>query len=224
MSRAIERDGAATRDSSLYQTVRQIAQGAAVDTLMMLPNSDLAPTRSVTVNGTMTVLGYSMPFGRTATAQISGDAFLFGDGSRYEIRFYSKTGALRQILRANNRTQAVTAADMRAYTAARVAGAQPASRAGVASLLDGAPHATNIPAFGRILVDDGGRIWVQSYTFDAAREQTWTLFDGTGNLLGQATTPARFEVFHIGTSRILGLTRDADDVERVVAFDLTHIR
>ncbi len=86
--------------------------------------------------------------------------------------------------------------------------------------------ADTLPAFGRILLDRAGRLWVERVPplpvitpepLPVRREPTpWDVFDRDGSWLGTVTTPADTHVVDIGDDRIAGLRRGDGGVRVVV--------
>jgi hypothetical protein len=226
MSRALEIDGEVTRDSSIYMTVRDFASAdaAVTDTVGKFPNSDLPVTTSASSGAVAAVISRPMPFARTASAAVVRDGFIFGDGSRYEIRFFTGNGVLRQVLRVDTPVHALTAGDVSNYLAVALARTAPETRAAQERTLRSLPKPRSVPAYGTIMVDDRERIWVQAFTVDQSSAHLWTVFDSTGSLLGRVETPANFRVLHFRSDRVLGVRTDADGVERVLVFSLHEQR
>lgn len=90
----------------------------------------------------------------------------------------------------------------------------------------GRSFAEVLPAFSDVKVDAAGQVWVRRYdpvhattlaqyipTYD--RASTWAVLDGEGRWLGEVELPARFAPLEIGGGYVIGLYRDADDVEYV---------
>lgn len=76
------------------------------------------------------------------------------------------------------------------------------------------------PAIGSILVDDHGMLWVAEYDLSDAKESVWWIFEHSGVLRAKAILPARFRPMHIGDDFVLGVWRDAIDVEYVRMYAL----
>ena len=72
------------------------------------------------------------------------------------------------------------------------------------------------PAYGRLLADTEGNLWVSAYD----DEGTWTVFDAEGRLLGTMEIEGDVRVVEIGGDYLLGVWRDDLDVERVFLYGL----
>lgn len=69
------------------------------------------------------------------------------------------------------------------------------------------------PAYGRLLVDSEGGLWVSDYSSFPVEPTGWRVFDPEGRLLGPVTVPERFHVHQIGEDWVLGIWRDDLGVE-----------
>ena len=80
-----------------------------------------------------------------------------------------------------------------------------------------------LPSHGsRVLVATDGHVWVEESRSpaDAASTAEWSVFTADGILLGQVALPLRFVPHEIGVDYVLGVWRDALDVEHVQLFGL----
>jgi hypothetical protein len=98
-------------------------------------------------------------------------------------------------------------------------------------MMDDVSFAPNLPAYAQMLVDADRNLWVSDAALDWYLAQgfsrvpagpiAWRVFDRDGRWLGRVTMPPRFRPMDIGSDYILGLWRDADDVEHVRLYRLT---
>ncbi|HEX6041264.1 hypothetical protein, partial [Longimicrobium sp.] len=87
--------------------------------------------------------------------------------------------------------------------------------------LDALPLPDALPAFQRLLVDDGGALWVQRPTWPGTGVRPeWDVFDTEGKMLGTLRLPPRFRVTQVGADFILGVGLDDDDVQQVRMYRL----
>ena len=84
------------------------------------------------------------------------------------------------------------------------------------------PAPDSIPNVDDLLLDDEGMVWVGSYRVDPSAPRLYHVYDSEGPFLARVTMPAGIEVLEIGAGHVLGVTRDALDVERVVLLELTR--
>jgi hypothetical protein len=75
-----------------------------------------------------------------------------------------------------------------------------------------------LPAFDRLLVDTGDRIWIRDYVPSWANDQPqqWTVHGPDGIPLARVTTPAGMTVTSISNEYVVGVTRDELNVQYVL--------
>lgn len=80
------------------------------------------------------------------------------------------------------------------------------------------------PAFDRLLADRVGNLWVREGSAGplASRPTNWSVFNAAGRWLGDVAMPGSFSPTDIGRDYVLGVSRDADDVERVALYRLAR--
>jgi hypothetical protein len=152
--------------------------------------------------------------------------------SRDSVSIHDTIGALRRIVRARFVERALTADDadaFRAFALPRIV-ADPASVASLNASLSLNVLPRTIPAYAALLFDDGGNLWIREYEFadavafygDAPRlgATRWWVIAPSGVLLGDIVLPPRFGPHEIGEDWMLGVWRDADDVEHVRVYRL----
>ncbi len=65
-----------------------------------------------------------------------------------------------------------------------------------------------------------GYLWVRAYDVPGHEANSWSVFDAEGTLLGAVELPSDLEPHDIGPDYVLGVWRDADDVEHVRMYAL----
>jgi hypothetical protein len=80
--------------------------------------------------------------------------------------------------------------------------------------------ATLAPTHSALAFDRTGRLWVENYRFpwDSLSERTWSVFNTTGEWLGDVEFPKPLRVFEIGDDYVVGVERDSDGVEYVKVY------
>jgi hypothetical protein len=172
---------------------------------------------------------FPVPFGLTTVAAIRADTTLIGTGASFEIASFGPEGAALGILRAAILRPAVTPSEAEAYTdaaIARVTTGAPALKAaldsGLIQALRNAPFPEEKPAFGRLLVDRTGALWVSAPLNPPAAPTSWTVFAPDGTWLGTVTTPEGLRVDEVGPDYVLGVWRSRDGQERVRIYPLVR--
>ncbi len=82
------------------------------------------------------------------------------------------------------------------------------------------PVPETFPAYGGIAVSVEGYLWVRAYDVPGNQANNWSVFDAEGTLRGTVELPPHLEPLEIGPNYVLGLWRDADDVEYVQLYEL----
>jgi hypothetical protein len=160
------------------------------------------------------------PYGLTSQRAVSGEGMYFGSSERFEIGFYSGAGtALKRLIRCPIPNPLVTAQERAAYERERSERSRRSSPS-FRRLLEMVEVPEAKPAYGRLLVDVEDNLWVAQYRRDPASQSHWDVFDRIGRWLGPVATPAGLEVLEIGVDYVLGVGRDAFDVEYVAVHEL----
>ena len=82
------------------------------------------------------------------------------------------------------------------------------------------PVPSEKPAYGGLLSDEVGNLWVGVWTLYPEVPEQWTILDPAGGWLGSLVMPGRFFPFAIGEDWVLGVETDELDVEYVVLYPL----
>lgn len=187
----------------------------------------------------------ALPFAQAVTFSPFG--FVVGDrtgyyvayADRYEVRRHRPDGSLERIIRAAWTPQSVRDADRDRYRdfiinlGAEGGGAvDPRLLAQRRKMMEEVSFARSLPAYQSMLVDSERHLWVSDATLEwflgqgfsrvLSTPTTWRVFDPSGRWLGVVTMPARFRPMDIGRDYVLGLWRDADDVEHVRLYELAR--
>lgn len=162
------------------------------------------------------VARYVLPFGPLGTIRVWRDTYLTGDGGSFEVREYARDGRLFRILRADHAGPGITEADKAAEKQRLLAFyGQRTTSPGFERFWAQVPWQERLPAFRRFEVDPEGRLWIETFESASAPERTWIVFDADRRLLGFVAVPKRLDVLQLTGDGVLGVYRDADDVEQV---------
>lgn len=133
----------------------------------------------------------------------------------YEIRAFASDGSLVRVVRRHGDLERPTQADLDEYYARRYADLPDEDRRSSLDAVRDMPLVESWPAFGEILADRAGYLWVREY--EAA---VWTVFDSEGRVRGLVETPAGVRIFEIGDDYLLGVWNDDRGVEYVRLYSL----
>jgi len=162
------------------------------------------------------------PFGHATAFAAAGDQFYVADNETYEVRVYSISGQLKQVIRKQTTPLAITDADVRAYEDSVLATGDAMQRRQMRAMFENLPPApTAYPAYAPdILIDTEGNLWIRESSRPGAQHSQWSVFAPSGELLGSLDMPPRLDVLEVGTDYVLGLARDDMDVEYILKYRL----
>ncbi len=173
-----------------------------------------------------------LPFGKTSVAGVYSDGYYIASSDTYELRFYDGSNHLKRIVRRHGTQRPVTASDASAVRTRLLETPEAApDNPHVAALRRAAAHMPipdSMPAFGRhtmstlpiILVDGSDNLWVLEYHFPTEAPERWAVFDPTGVFLGSVELPVAFSPLDIGNDLVVGVWRDADNVQHLRVYEL----
>ncbi len=165
--------------------------------------------------------GRSIPFARRAVYAPAQTGFYAGLQDEYQIDLYDLEGTWTASVRLLKDLVQVDDEALEMWN--RVRAARAASR-GVQREPPALPHAETMPAYGNILVDDEGNLWVKEYSWGGNHNRRWTVFDPSHRVLAQVEMPDGYRAYQIGEDFALGIWRDEFDVEHVRLYGLTKRR
>lgn len=141
-------------------------------------------------------------FPHFTTYRVAGNSIYVGSNDIYEIRVLDLTGTLHTIVSREHEPVPVT----QRHAELRVDRSHRQSQA---------PLPGFFPAYRSFDLDAEGNIWVEEYPIPGLLEQWRSVFDPTGNYLGQIAIPAGLQILDIGSDYVLGIVRDDLDIEQI---------
>lgn len=217
LQRILEAEELATglrRESVTY--LRCDMEGAVLDTIGIFPGEE----RYVAILGDGIEV-VPRGFGRSPRVAVYKDDFFYGSGDFYEIGKYASDGTLRRLIRVTRPNRALSETDIEHYRQVQL---EPFTDEFVRRVLERVytemPYPATMPAYGQMVTDAQGHLWVAEYPWPTEDQPRWTVFDPEGVMLGIVETPPRFTVYQIGSDFVLGRWRDELDVEHVQIYRL----
>ena len=189
--------------------------GGTADTIAVFPGRE-----QFFLVGDAMAMRVPIGFGRNVFAGVGGNRIAIGANDAYEISVFESDGSLVIQIRDNRPAEQVSTKDVDAWRKEQIDRMPEPTRTQMARLVNEIPVRETYPAFSAIVVDTEGAVWVEDYRRPAAGSARWTVFSPDGALVAQVTTPLELEVYEIGPDYVLGLWRDADDVEHVRLYEL----
>jgi hypothetical protein len=156
-----------------------------------------------------------VPFSRTLMLAVAAnDRIVVADGDRYEYQVFNADGSHLRTVRASAAPIALTRDHVAAGRRSYEPGLNPArfspheiavtSKASFATY-DALELPSHLPAFGRILTDTDGSVWVGSFVMpdSDADSDWWARFDSTGVLRGTLRVPPEYRVVRFSRGRAM---------------------
>jgi hypothetical protein len=152
------------------------------------------------------------PWGRLITHWLGTDRVYVGTQEAAEVRAYLPEGRLAAIIRWQEGDLAITAEDLDRFNAVQfeLAGLDSVARQAIVARTKSLPMPDARPAYGRVMLDQLGLVWISEPHILIAAPGHWTAIDPGKGVLGQLEVPSHFDVYEIGLDYVLG--RWADDV------------
>jgi hypothetical protein len=161
-------------------------------------------------------VGMPLPFGKMPQFEVFKDRFFVGASDAYEIGIYGEDGTLRRLIRLDQENAKLAAEEIERYRRMRLERARtPEARQRVERELNDVPFPETMPAYGPIMADREGNLWVRQYLPPAGDPTHWRVFDAEGRLLALVETPGGFLPLEMGSDYVLGRWRDGMSVEYV---------
>jgi hypothetical protein len=196
--------------------VRFDAEGALVDTLGLFPGRELFLTDE---NGR--VVMNTPPIGRNSVGALWEGGVVVGTQDGFELVGYGSGGEPHTIVRIPGWDLTLDPGELEGYIQSRLDAVPSERRPGLRQELEAMPTPENKPAYGEMLADEAGNLWVGEWTPYPQIPQRWTVLDRSGRWLGEMVMPKRFFPFAIGEDWVLGVETDDMDVEFVVLYPLS---
>ena len=156
------------------------------------------------------------PFGTVTSVAIANDRLYVATGDRYEIEVYTLEGDLTELIRKRYTPPRVTAGDIQRFKEVMLDTLSfPRRRQLVEPLFDQVQHRETMAAYGRMLVDGTGHLWVEEYLRPGDEQPLWTVFTPEGKMLGDVETPPDLQLVQVGRDFVLGVRKDQLGVEHV---------
>lgn len=152
---------------------------------------------------------------------VSGDAFWFGESSSDTLARLDSRGDRRQVALPlpavpppASLVAAAKEAEVRVSRKFGEGTEYPDFKYGSANLPE------HLPYYNLLLAGPDGELWVQEYATEQDAAGRYLVLDAEGRAIGHLSVPPRFRVTYAGRDVVVGITRDADDVEGVAVLRL----
>jgi hypothetical protein len=153
---------------------------------------------------------------------VTGDSIVIGTNESYELAMYDLAGRPVRIIRVAVPARPVEDEDVELVRKKAWEEFEPRSGempqqmiSDYRAFLDDQRYAEQLPFYGVFAADPAGNLWAQDYPRPADAEERFTVFDRDGELIARVRLPPGLHFLAAGDDAILGLWRDADDVEQL---------
>ena len=160
------------------------------------------------------------PFARNSSGALRDGRVVVGSQESFVLKELSPDGELLRQVRIRGMGERVGPEELEEYILGRLETAPPERHPSIRRSLEGMPVPERMPAFGGIMSDGPGNLWVGEWTMYPRAPGAWKVFDAAGTWLGEVEMPSTFFPMDIGENWILGLERDEMDVEYMVLYPL----
>lgn len=207
------------RDTVAY--VRYGPDGALADTVTRLPGIEMESV-TMTIGPQSFSAPSPVPLGRATMITPAGDRVLLTTNDSWEIRVLRPDGATERLIRLRFAPRTLTPEQVAAHrqetrdqieNMPMLRGVPEPIRKQMTDRVDQAKYPETMPYITAIFPAPDGSIWVHEQGTPGDERQTMAVLDSTGAFLGRLRLPDRFRLMSVGTDRIAGVWRDADDVE-----------
>ncbi len=201
------------RDPVAY--VRFDSLGSLVDTLGLFPGREVY----LTDEGGRGVMNTPL-MARNSVGAVWGEKVVVGSMVRFELGAFSASGEKVRLMRIRDRDLSLGPGEVEALIQARIEATPAERRLGLRESLEAMPVPDARPAYGALLPDGAGNLWVAEWAPSGSTPRGWTVLDSEGRWLGKVAMPEGFLPTQIGTDWVLGIETDELGVERVVVYPL----
>jgi hypothetical protein len=214
------------RDTVSY--LRFGPDGTVRDTVGRFPGIEMGQM-TLTFGGRSFPSPSPVPLGRMTVVAARGAAVFVATNQTWEIEEHGTDGSLVRIIRLAVTPVAITEADIETHREEQLELVEglPELRAVPSDLkkqitdrMKTTKYPATLPFIAGMLTGSDGSLWVQEVVRPGEPRQQYAVFDSTGGFLGRVRVPARFQPTMIGPSEMIGVWKDADDVEHVRAYPI----
>ena len=206
------------RDTS--EVYRWAGETDSTTVLASLPGIEylVGPSGGIASDGSQLVGRGRRDFGRSTAIASAGSGWVTGDNEHPELVFRSPSGQPMTIARWVHSPRPVSTADIRAAREVRLEGrdTEDLRRRLEAAWAQQPPPPATMPAFGQLITDARGLVWVKDYVpLGGDADNRFLVFDPSGVWLSTVVAPKGLRILSIGEDHVIGVTVDDLEVERI---------
>lgn len=210
------------RDSAVY--VRYGPDGAVADTLGRQPSLEME-TMQLTFGTQSFSSPTELPLGKTTHSAVHGGSFYLAKNYAWEIEGREADGTLKSLIRFGVGPKPITSEDQSAHRkeqlrlveeAPQFRGVPDAIKTQIRTRVESATYPATFPFILSLLSDREGNLWAQEPSRPGSEvAQQYLVVDSAGRIVTRVTLPVRFRPLSLEADAVIGVWRDADDVEHI---------
>jgi len=220
-----------TREGRYRDTVSALRygpDGAVRDTIARFPGAEMEQM-TMSMGGQSFSAPTPVPLGRQSVSTVHGDRFYLAQNNAWEVEVREADGNLVRLIRVDAGARPLTPADIAAHRKAQLDQIEgipmmrnmpEAFKKQLTDRIEQAKYPATLPFVAALLIDSESNLWAQEVTPPGDARASYSVFDGSGRLLGRVTMPADFRAASIGADAVYGVWKDSEDVEHVRAYPL----
>lgn len=162
-------------------------------------------------------LGEMRPMGRHTTIALAGDTLWLGSADSGAVDRYALAGIRAGSVSLGLTSRSTTDAEYEREIDREVAPFPAGQRAAVKGMLLKMPKPAQVPAYGLIMTDDAGDLWVTT-SLPADSVTTFRVVSPAGEVLANVSLPGNVTLMEVGRDYLLGLVTGTDGEQRVVEY------
>jgi len=155
------------------------------------------------------------PLGRQMAMAVGPDRVYLGDGTDYSVEVFDLSGSPLEPIRWTGPNLRISDEDMRAFEANRVAGLSERQKPAMRRAIQELPRLENFPAYDKLMVGQGRRLWVRSFLRPRDEDRAWWVFGEQSSMLAVVRLPRSMRLLEAGSDYVLVVERDSLGVETV---------
>jgi len=164
----------------------------------------------------------ALPLGKDTHIAMAGDRLYVGTADRFEVAVFDFTGKQIATIAKPVATIRTTDADIEFAKEREIDQRGRQMRGWVERNYATIRFPEALPAYGRLLLDADGNLWVQDYPRPRSSSLRWSVFSPEGRELATVALPSFLEVYEIGRDYVLG--RFLDPGESIPEVRLYRLR
>lgn len=209
------------RDSMVV--LRYAPDGLVRDTVAKVLGVEMTQV-SMTFDGQTMATPSPVPLGRQTVIGVGDDRLYFAQNIRWEVEVRSPGGSLERLIRLDSPDRPIGEAEIAAHKQEQIdlleslpqmRGVPQQMKDQFFARVNEAKYPATLPWIAGLFPVSDGNLWVEEVIRPGEERRQFAVFDRAGTFLGRVAMPPRFRVLNVYPDAVLGVWKDADDVEHI---------